>query len=94
MYHVLVEQHQLPPVAIFPHAAAPVMTLFKTGLRFRWLAIHLMDAVSSRLGLRNFAEQFDYRLSNYYPFDPYLEALKDAETKIIQFTPPRDNPVA
>lgn len=77
-----------------PDGTKPVMTLFKTGLRFRWLAIHLMDSVSSRLGLRNFAEQFDYRLTNYYPFDTYLQALQGADTKIIQFNPPTVNTVA
>jgi hypothetical protein len=77
-----------------PDGTKPVMTLFKTGLRFRWLAIHLMDSVSSRLGLRNFAEQFDYRLTDYYPFDAYLQALQGANTKIIQFNPHTGNTVA
>jgi hypothetical protein len=60
-----------------------VMGLFKTHLRFRWFAIHLMDAVNLRLGLRNFAEQFDYRLSNYYPFDEYMAAIQGSDTKFI-----------
>ena len=55
--------------------------------RFRWLAIHIMDAVSQRLGLRNFGEQFDYRLSNYYPFDDYVAEIGKAETKIIRWQP-------
>jgi hypothetical protein len=60
-----------------------VMGLFKTNRRFRWLAIHLMDAVNQRLGLRNFAESFDYRISNYYPFDQYVSEIQGADTKFI-----------
>jgi hypothetical protein len=60
-----------------------VMGLFKTNRRFRWLAIHLMDAVNQRLGLRNFAESFDYRISNYYPFDEYVSEMQSADTKFI-----------
>jgi uncharacterized protein DUF6602 len=65
-----------------------VMTLFKTEKRFRWLAIHLMDAVSQRLGLRNFGEQFDYRLSDYYPFDAYLAEIDQAAVKTINWSVP------
>jgi hypothetical protein len=60
-----------------------VMSVFETDLRFRWLAIHVMDAVSLRLGLRNFAEHFDYRLSEYYPWEQYVEAVKGANTIFI-----------
>jgi hypothetical protein len=60
-----------------------VMSLFETHLRFRWLALHLMDAVSLRLGLRNCAEGFDYRLSGYYPWDEYVRPLRQAKTVFI-----------
>ncbi len=60
-----------------------VMALIKTTLRFRWLAIHLMDSVNKRLGLRNFAEGFDYRLSEYYPFDEYVTAIQGSDTRFI-----------
>jgi hypothetical protein len=60
-----------------------VMSVFSTNLRFRWFALHLMDAVSRRLGLRNFAECFDYRLSEYFPLDDYLAVIKDADTAFI-----------
>jgi len=63
-----------------------VMTLFKTDLRFRWFAIHIMDTVNWRLGLRNFAERFDYRLSDYYPFDSYMEAIRGNDVKIISLS--------
>ena len=65
-----------------------VMTLFKTEKRFRWLAIHLMDAVSQRLGLRNFGEQFDYRLSDYYPFDDYIAELAKSEVRAVNWSVP------
>jgi hypothetical protein len=60
-----------------------VMGLFKTNRRFRWLAIHLMDTVSQRLGLRNFAESFDYRISDYYPLDEYVSEIQGVYTKFI-----------
>ena len=59
------------------------MTLFKTDKRFRWLAIHLMDAVSQRLGLRNFGENFDYRLSDYYPFNDYIAEIAKSEVRAV-----------
>jgi hypothetical protein len=62
---------------------AHVMALFRTAQRFRWLAIHLMDSVSQRLGLRNFGEQFDYRLSDYYPWASYVDAINSGDTKTI-----------
>lgn len=62
---------------------AHVMSVFETDLRFRWLAIHLTDAVSRRLGLRNFAERFDYSLSQYYPLEQYLAVVKGAPTRFI-----------
>jgi hypothetical protein len=52
-----------------------VMSIFGTSRRSRWLALHLMDAVSLRLGLRNFGEQFDYRLIDYYPLEEYLKEI-------------------
>ena len=60
-----------------------VMAIFSTAQRFRWLALHLMDSVSQRLGLRNFREGFDYRLSNYYPLDSYVSALNGSDAKFI-----------
>ena len=60
-----------------------VMSVFETERRFRWLAVHLMDAVSLRLGLRNFAERFDYRLSDYYPWEQYIESVQSANTVFI-----------
>jgi hypothetical protein len=60
-----------------------IIGLFKTNRRFRWFAVHLMDSVSRRLGLRNFAESFDYRISEYYPFDAYIATLEGAETRFI-----------
>jgi hypothetical protein len=53
-----------------------VMSIFGTSRRFRWLALHLMDTVSLRLGLRNFGEQFDYRLIDYYPLEEYLKEIQ------------------
>jgi hypothetical protein len=64
-----------------------VMTIFETERRFRWLALHLMDSVSQRLGLRNFAEQFDYRLTDYYPFDVYLDEIRASPTRFIKREP-------
>lgn len=52
------------------------VALFKSEKQFRWLALHLMDVVSTRLGLRNYAERFDYRLSDYYPFEEYIAGIK------------------
>ncbi len=60
-----------------------VMSVFSTSLRFRWFAVHLMDTVSRRLGLRNFAECFEYRLSEYFPWDDYVGEIKDANTIFI-----------
>jgi hypothetical protein len=60
-----------------------IIGLFKTNRRFRWFALHLMDFVSRRLGLRNFAEHFDYRISEYYPFDEYVAELEGVETRFI-----------
>jgi len=37
------------------------------------------------LGVRNFAERFDYRLAEYYPFDQYISAIQDTDTKFIDF---------
>jgi hypothetical protein len=65
-----------------------VMALFTARQRFRWLALHLMDAVSIRLGLRNFGEQFDYRLTDYYPFGDYLKGIEGA--KFISRSQSRD----
>ena len=59
------------------------MSVFETNLRFRWFAVHLMDAVSARLGLRNYSERFDYRLTDYYPFDEYKQAIAGAPTRFI-----------
>lgn len=68
-----------------------MMVLFETERRFRWLAVHIMDAVSQRLGLRNFAERFDYRLTDYYPFDEYVAEIKKLPTRFLDrdiCTPP------
>jgi hypothetical protein len=65
-----------------------VMTLFNTAKRFRWLALHLMDSVNLRLGLRNFGEQFDYRLSDYYPFDEYQKEIGASATRFISRSVP------
>jgi hypothetical protein len=61
-----------------------VMSVFSTNLRFRWFAVHLMDTVSRRLGLRNFAERFEYRLSEYFPWNDYLAAIRGADTVFIR----------
>jgi hypothetical protein len=61
----------------------PVMSLFSTARRFRWFALHLMDVVSTRLGLRNFAEQCDYRLTDYYPLDEYIREVQTTPAKFI-----------
>ena len=60
-----------------------VMSVFATSRRFRWFAVHLMDSVSLRLGLRNFAEKFDYKISNYFPWDDYVNEIQKAETVFI-----------
>jgi hypothetical protein len=60
-----------------------VMAIFRTNLRFRWFALHLMDTVNKRLGLRNFAEDFDYGLFEYYSVDEYVTAIRDAETILL-----------
>ncbi len=60
-----------------------IIGLVKTNRRFRWFAVHLMDSVSRRLGLRNFGENFDYRITEYYPFDTYVAELEGAETRFI-----------
>jgi hypothetical protein len=52
------------------------LAMFKTQLRFRWFALHLMDTVNSRLGLGNFAEHTDYRISDYYPFAEYVSSVQ------------------
>jgi hypothetical protein len=65
------------------------MTVFQTPFRFRWLALHLMDVVSRRLGLRNYAERFDYRLGEYYPLKEYVEDIeRSGEAKFIDRQPP------
>jgi hypothetical protein len=60
-----------------------VMNVFETRQRFRWFALHLMDAVSARLGQRNFAEQFDYRLSDYYPLDEFRRGIASGRNYFI-----------
>jgi hypothetical protein len=64
-------------------AKPQVMTLFETPFCFRWFAMNIMDAVSTRLGLRNHAESFSYRLSEYYPLKEYLAEIQSAPTRII-----------
>jgi hypothetical protein len=44
------------------------MSLFATEKRFRWFAFHIMDQVSGRLGIKNVAENFTYRLSDHFPW--------------------------
>lgn len=61
-----------------------VMSVFETPLRFRWLALHMMDAVSRRLGLKNWAERCEYRLAEYYPLDEYIEQIKGVNTIFIK----------
>lgn len=61
------------------HGIEHVVTAFKARLRFRWLAIHLMDTVSQRLGQRNFGENFTYRITDYYPFEEYLKDIQNAQ---------------
>ena len=56
------------------------LAVFKTKLRFRWFALHLMDTVSSRLGLGNYADHTDYRISDYYPFAEYVSSVQRNET--------------
>lgn len=56
--------------------ARTVMNCFPTDRRFRWFALHIMNSVSSRMGLRNHAERFDYRISSYFPMDAYIEAIR------------------
>ena len=65
------------------NGSVQIMSVFKTPLRFRWFAVHLMDVVSSRLGLRNFAENFQYRISEYVPSDDYVDAIRKEKTKFI-----------
>jgi uncharacterized ubiquitin-like protein YukD len=43
--------------------------------------MHIMDSVSFRLGLRNFGERFDYRISDYYPFEAYIQSIQDTQVK-------------
>jgi hypothetical protein len=61
-----------------------VMSVFPTNLRFRWLALHLMNSVGARLGLRNHAEKFDYRISDYFPLDEYVQPLRDVPASFIR----------
>lgn len=64
-----------------------VMTLFKTELRLRWLALHLMETVRLRLGPRNFGERFDHRLSDYYPLQKeHSRAIKKVPAKFINYS--------
>lgn len=48
-----------------------VLSVFPTDKRFRWVALHLMNHVSARLGLRNYAEKSEYRVSSYFPLQDY-----------------------
>ncbi len=61
-----------------------VMALFSTTKRFRWFAAHIMDSVSRRLGLRNFAENFDYDINAYFPWDGYHQEIKSSSTIVIR----------
>lgn len=67
-----------------------VMTAFSSKMRFRWLAFHIMYAVSARLGLKNFGEEFQYRFTDYFPMDAYLKPLQApdiaASTRFIHLT--------
>ncbi len=59
------------------------MAIFETKYRFRWFAFHLMNQVSLRLGIRNFAEKFDYRISDHFPLDAYVNEIASASTAFI-----------
>lgn len=48
-----------------------VMSCFEQKCRFRWFALHTMNTVCSRLGIRNHAEGCQYRVSGYFPLDKY-----------------------
>jgi hypothetical protein len=63
------------------------MALFATAKRFRWFAFHIMDQVSGRLGIRNMAENFTYRLSDHFPWEQYVREI--ADTKAILIRDPR-----
>jgi hypothetical protein len=65
------------------HGTDHVAAIFETTRRFRWLAVHLMDTVNQRLGVRNFGENFDYRISDYFPFDEYLAEIRQAKTAFL-----------
>ncbi len=52
-----------------------VMGVFETQLRFRWLSLHLIDAVSQRLN--------NLALSRYYPWDEYAQQLKQTKVSFI-----------
>lgn len=61
-----------------------VMSCFGTNLRFRWFAMHIAQTVTSRLGVTNFAENFDYSISDYFQNEFYLKGLGDHEAYFLR----------
>lgn len=54
---------------------------FETDLRFRWLALHIVNKVSSRLGIKSYGlgGTITYRITGYFPMEEYTKALNNGK---------------